>query len=242
MRRMITPSTLKQTIACPPSAVLSREAPFTQNMAAIYGTILHRTAERVLKGIIKDAYEDVGYTEKNISLDKPGARMVESYVEYVRSLNGIIWVEQRMDFSLAFGLPVKSAVGLGDALVYTLDQTLHCIDLKTGTYKQDPAPGGNAWPQTATYGMGAYRRFRWALPIKRINQVIWQGRKTYEHLSSPSDLERWRIQVTNLSAHVYRLAEAHDSGQGIGKENFKPSLANCRFCNAVACPFNAYKQ
>lgn len=239
MRRMITPSTLKQTIACPPSAVLSRDAPFTQGLAAIYGTILHRTAERVLKGIIPTANADIGYTEKSMSLDKPGARMAQSYVDDIRSLGGRIWVEQRMDFSLQFGLPVKSAVGLCDCIVYTPDETLWSIDLKTGTYKQDPAPGGNAWPQTATYGMGAYNRFKWALPIKRIKQVIWQGRKTYEHLSSPSDLERWRIQVTNLSAHVYRLAEAHDSGQGIGRENFKPSLENCRFCNAVACPFRA---
>lgn len=237
MRRMITPSTLKQTLACPPSAVLSRHAEFTQNLQAINGDILHRTAERCLKGETQKTCEDIGYTYKNLSLTRAGARQMQAFCDDMTRLRGRMWVEQKMDMSRAFGLPAGSSVGKIDVTIWTPDETVHIVDLKTGTHKQNPAPGGNAWSQCATYGVAAMQRFKWALPIKRYRLAIWQNGKETEHIAAPSDLDRWRIQVTNVAAHVYAMAEAYDKGEGIARQNFKPSIDNCRFCNAVNCDY-----
>lgn len=238
-RGLITPSSLKQTIACPPSAVYGRESTFSQGLPAIRGDFIHAVSEDVFQNKRPNAASAIGETHKKlVTFAHSDAVLSQAYVDWGRSLADWFRVEWQVDLSRRFALPPKSCRGKIDLTSYDRKyRIVHISDLKTGTWPVDPKPGGGGWPQMATYGVGALYRLRQVFDIRFMRLNIWQNFKVESYDATPEQLYAWQAQITALAARVFAMARDYDRGKNIPRDEHKPSNDNCRFCNAPRCPY-----
>lgn len=185
------------------------------------GTRLHEYAAALLKG--ERIFPDLTEEEEE--------EVVQVYVDYVRreADGGVLWVEERIDFSHVVDVPAST--GTADAIIL-LDQTAKIIDLKTGRGVKVDAEDN---PQAMLYALGALELTSLLSDVKIVKLVIVQPR--LDHTSE------WEISVDDLIAWGKTVkapaqeAVAYVGVQKLPDEAFQPTEHGCRFCRAKAhCP------
>jgi hypothetical protein len=142
---------------------------------------------------------------------------VQGYVDYVMSLPGTRYIENRVDFSEF----VPEGFGTSDAIVLQ-DQTIDVVDLKYGKGKKVDADS----PQGKLYAIGALAKY--AFIFEHVEQVrihIYQPR--LDHIDvfeiSRAELLAWAVD------YVKPRAQLAFAGQG----DFNPGN-HCDFCRGRA--------
>lgn len=221
---LLSASSAKRWLNCPPSARLNDEVEDITSDFAAEGTDAHTLCEFKLRNAL-------GLTRET-QMPKLGwynAEMEEcanNYVAYVQETiadikktcpDPVVLIEQRLDFSRY----VPEGFGTGDCVIVA-DDVLHVIDYKHGrgvpVYAEDN-------PQMMLYALGALEIFDFLYDIKRVVMTIYQPRisniSTAEMASA--DLHAWA--ETEL-APIAKLAYE-------GKGDFKTG-DHCRFCKIKA--------
>lgn len=186
---------------CPAAPRICEGLPDDTSPYAEEGTKAHAQAEAMLRG------EEGPFPEM--------AADVQPYVDYVNSLPGDRWFEQRLDYTEW----VPEGFGTADAVVIDGD-LLTIIDLKFGmgvrVYAQDNS-------QMRIYAIAALQRWQWDYGISRIKMTICQPR--LDHVSEDTlgigEILDWGNEVKRKAALTLDPAAPAVPGE-----------KQCRWCKA----------
>lgn len=222
---LLSASSSKQWLNCPPSAKLCAEVADRSSAYAKQGTDAHTLCEyKVLLATGKKAAWDP--TEHLTYYDAEMENCAEEYSQYVleeylkaKELcpDPEILVEQRLDFSKW----VPKGFGTGDCIIVA-DGVLHIIDFKYGLGVLVEAKGN---PQMMCYALGALDIYDGIYDIKTVKMTIFQPRR--DNISSfemdKEELLHWADTVLAPTAQL-----AYE-----GKGDFKAG-EHCQFCKVKA--------
>ena len=218
----LSASSSHRWIACPGSVVAEEGISDRGSIFAEEGTAAHELAEICLTNG-HAAYELIGQPlpENNAyTVTSDMADHVQTFVDYVKSHNGYLMSEQRVDFSNV----VPEGFGTADAIVIQ-DDLLTVIDLKYGKGVQVDAEDNT---QALLYAIGARNEFGSIYDIKRIKMAIVQPR--LDHISE------WEINIHDLMKWECRIAEAAQRTLEANAARV-PGEKQCQWCKAKAdCP------
>ncbi len=165
---LLSASSAKRWIACPPSARIAAEFPDRESEAAVAGTIAHAQAEKWFQDGITPT-------------DPYVLRYVAAVTCLVREMeNPTLLIEQRIDYSHI----APKGFGTADCIIYNRE-TLHIIDFK---YGENVLVESQNNPQMALYALGAIRQLK-IIP-KEIKMTIFQPRM--------DNLSTWTITAAEL--------------------------------------------
>jgi hypothetical protein len=197
-----------------------KDFPNTTSVFAEEGTAAHELAEMLLRG---DSWNNViGETllESNVVVTQDMYDYVMTYVSYVNSISGELFIEQRVDFSHI----APEGFGTSDAIVIN-DETMTIIDLKYGKGVRVDAENNT---QGILYALGAVNDYGMLFNIKTINIVIVQPR--LDHISE------WTIGIDELNRWGERLKQAAELTLSENAPRV-PGEKQCQWCRAKAtCP------
>lgn len=222
---LLSASSSKQWLNCPPSAKLCAEVADRSSAYAKQGTDAHTLCEyKVLLATGKKAAWDP--TEHLTYYDAEMENCAEEYSQYVleeylkaKELcpDPEILVEQRLDFSKW----VPKGFGTGDCIIVA-DGVLHIIDFKYGLGVLVEAKGN---PQMMCYALGALDIYDGIYDIKTVKMTIFQPRR--DNVSSYEiDKEELLTWADTVLAPTAQLAYE-------GKGDFKAG-DHCQFCKVKA--------
>ena len=184
---LLSASSAKRWIACPPSARIAAEFPDRESEAAVAGTIAHAQAEKWFQ-------DGVTPTDPYV------LRYVAAVTCLVREMeNPTLLIEQRVDYSHI----APKGFGTADCIIYNRD-VLHIIDFKYGDGVLVEADDN---PQMALYALGAIRQLK-IIP-KSIKMTIFQPRM--------DNLTTWEVDMTQLQQignHIRKRADLAWKGKG----------------------------
>ena len=205
---------------CPGSVFAEKDYPNTTSVFAEEGTAAHELAEILLRG---DSWHNViGETllESGVVVTQDMYDYVQSYVSYVNSISGELFIEQRVDFSHI----APDGFGTSDAIVINGD-TMTIVDLKYGKGIRVDAENNT---QGILYALGAVNDYGMLFDIKTINIVIVQPR--LDHISE------WTIGIDELNRWGERLKQAAELALSENAPR-SPGEKQCQWCRAKAtCP------
>ena len=208
---------------CPGSVFAEKDFPNTTSVFAEEGTAAHELAEMLLRGDDEIVFGNIigaPLPESNVVVTQDMYDYVQSYVSYVNSISGELFVEQRVDFSHI----APDGFGTSDAIVIN-DETMTIVDLKYGKGVRVDAENNT---QGILYALGAVNDYGMLFNIKTINIVIVQPR--LDHISE------WTIGIDELNRWGERLKQAAEL---TATENAPrvPGEKQCQWCRAKAtCP------
>ena len=184
---LLSASSAKRWIACPPSARIAAEFPDRESEAALVGTLAHAQAEKwFLDGVTPT--------------DPYVLRYVAAVTGLVREMESpTLLIEQRIDFSHI----APKGFGTADCIIYNRD-ILHIIDFKYGDGVLVEA-GDN--PQMALYALGAIRQLK-IIP-NSIRMTIFQPRM--------DNVTTWEVDMHRLQQignHIRKRADLAWKGKG----------------------------
>ena len=232
---LLAPSASSRWLRCPASVIWTSRAPRGESSAfAQEGTWAHALAERYLRaGIDGTPDEEVRFTDEEVTaivaagLDPEGFRgPVMEYVGYVRSIPGMLLVEQELDLEPITG--EKGAKGTSDAVIIDEAGEIHICDLKYGRGEQVEADHNT---QLAIYAGAAIASFGFMADIKVVNLHIVQPRLSHTVVwTAPLDVfEPFLEDIRKGAAKALRLFES--VGDGTPAEcNYHPGPVACRWC------------
>ena len=232
---LLAPSASSRWLRCPASVIWTSRAPRGESSAfAQEGTWAHALAERYLRaGIDGTPDEEVRFTDEEVTaivaagLDPEGFRgPVMAYVGYVRSIPGMLLVEQELDLEPITG--EKGAKGTSDAVIIDEAGEIHICDLKYGRGEQVEADHNT---QLAIYAGAAIASFGFMADIKVVNLHIVQPRLSHTVVwTAPLDVfEPFLEDIRKGAAKALRLFES--VGDGTPAEcNYHPGPVACRWC------------
>jgi hypothetical protein len=209
---------------CPGSVFAEKDLPNTTSVFAEEGTAAHELAELLLRGddeltLVGDV---IGVTlpDSGVVVTQDMYDYVQTYVSYVNSISGELFVEQRVDFSHI----APDGFGTSDAIVIN-DNTMTIIDLKYGKGVRVDAENNT---QGILYALGAVNDYGMLFNIKTINIVIVQPR--LDHISE------WTIGIDELNRWGERLKQAAELSLSDNAPR-SPGEKQCQWCRAKAtCP------
>lgn len=220
---LLAPSAAHRWLRCPGSVPLSAEIFEAASPFALEGTWAHRLAELRLTGH-DDFPDDEAAKAAADGVDVAGLNgPVNFYVDFVKSLGGRLFVEQRLSIS---GIThEEGARGTSDAVILK-ENELIVADLKFGMGDKIEA-GEN--PQLMIYAGAAYQAFSVAYDIDTVTMIIVQPR--LDHVS------QWSITVDELETRLAQISEKADQCLTMAKLEpdrwqFAPSLEACKYCKA----------
>ncbi len=178
---LLSASSAKKWINCPPSARLEDSIPEKESIYAKEGTLAHHICElklqklftdknmtdRVYKSRLKKLQQDELYAPEMDGL-------TDEYVDYASSIAfgfpaaPFVAVEKRLDYSPW----APEGFGTGDCVIL-YGKELHIIDFKYGRGVPVKAEGNY---QLALYALGAYHEFGMLFPIENVHLHIVQPR------------------------------------------------------------------
>lgn len=221
---VLSASSSKMWIACPPAARLNAAAADTSSEYAQQGSEAHQLAEFKVKHSLGDNIQDP--TESLTYFDNEMADCTDSYALYITEQiekakqhckDPIVIIEQRVDFSKW----VPGGFGTADAIIVS-DDVLTIIDLKYGLGVLVDAEKNS---QMMCYALGALQLFDGIYDIEKISMTIFQPRR--EHIStyevSKKELFDWADTILKPAAQL--------ASKGEGE--FKAG-EHCRFCKVKA--------
>ena len=232
---LLAPSASSRWLRCPASVIWTSRAPRGESSAfAQEGTWAHALAERYLRaGIDGTPDDEVRFTDEEVTaivaagLDPDDFRgPVMEYVNYVRSIPGMLLVEQELDLEPITG--EKGAKGTSDAVVIDEAGEIHICDLKYGRGEQVEADHNT---QLAIYAGAAIAAFSFMADIKIVNLHIVQPRLSHTVVwTAPLDVfEPFLGDIRKGAAKALRLFET--VGDGTPAEcNYHPGPVACRWC------------
>lgn len=185
---VLSASSSKRWLNCPPSAKLNAEIPDITTEYAKEGTDAHELAEykvNQLLGIKADnPAENLDYYNQEME------DCTDIYAQYIAEQmsqysSPVVMVEQRIDFSRY----VPGGFGTGDCIIVA-DDVLTVIDFK---YGKGVAVKAEYNPQMMLYALGALEMFSILYDINEVKMVIFQPRieNISEFSMSVSDLMNW---------------------------------------------------
>lgn len=221
---ILSPSSMKRIIACPPSALENARIPDEETEYAAQGTDAHALCEYKLRKYLGESVEDP--RENMTWYDQEMEEHTDAYLDFVagqlkeakkRCIDATVMVEQKLDMT-EYG---NGMFGTADCVIVA-DGDLHIIDFKYGsgvTVSAEDESGINA--QLACYGLGALMLYEFIYDIETVTMTIFQPRKG--NISSVTvdvdDLQRWGEEI--LKPAVALALE--------GKGEYHAG-DHCRFC------------
>ena len=217
---VLSASSSKRWLNCPPSAKLNAEIPDITTEYAKEGTDAHELAEykvNQLLGIKSDnPTENLDYYNQEMEdcTDRYAQYIGEQMSQYS---SPVVMVEQRLDFSRY----VPGGFGTGDCIIVA-DDVLTIIDFK---YGKGIAVEAEYNPQMMLYALGALEMFSILYDINEVKMVIFQPRieNISEFSMSVSDLMNWAENELRPKAELAAKGE----GEFCAGEH-------CRFCKVKA--------
>ena len=217
---VLSASSSKRWLNCPPSAKLNAEIPDITTEYAKEGTDAHELAEykvNQLLGIKADnPAENLDYYNQEME------DCTDIYAQYIAEQmsqysSPVVMVEQRIDFSRY----VPGGFGTGDCIIVA-DDTLTVVDFK---YGKGVAVEAEYNPQMMLYALGALEMFSILYDINEVKMVIFQPRiENISEFSMPiSDLMSWAENELKPKAELAAKGE----GEFCAGEH-------CRFCKVKA--------
>ena len=221
---LLSASSAHRWIACPPSALLSKNFEDVSSSFAQEGTDAHTLAQYKLENSLgintKDPTEALSfYNEEMNSHAENYAIFVLEQVEKTKETcaDPQVLIEQKLDFSKY----VPGGYGYVDCLIIA-DGTLTVIDYKYGLGIEVSAKKN---PQMFCYALGALALFDGIYDIDNVHMVIYQPRRENisEYNISTNELIKWAEEVLSPTAELAIN----------GKGEYK-SGEHCQFCKAKA--------
>lgn len=222
---ILSASSSKRWLSCPPSARLERKFPDKASEAAKEGTLAHALAEVSIKhwlGELSDAAakEQQAQIEADDLYNSDMQEHVKEYVdiciEKINEAQGIALVEERLNFSRW----VRNGFGTGDMVIIG-NGILEIIDLKYGKGVPVSAEGNT---QMQLYALGAIEQYGYIYDFDHVRMSIFQPRNRglSTQLLSVDELLDWGEVIKPIAELAYA-----------GKGEFKAG-DHCRFCRAAA--------
>ena len=221
---LLSASSSKRWLNCPPSARLCAGVEDTTSEYAKEGTDAHTLCEYKVKTMLgiemQDPTADLSYYDEEME------RCANDYACYIMEgledikaycKDPLVLIEQRLDFSKY----VPDGFGTGDCLIVA-DNTLYIIDFKYGKGVEVDSEDN---PQMMCYAIGALELFDRLYDIENVCMIIFQPR--IENISvsnmSVTELYNW---AENTLKPIAQLAYE-------GKGEFKAG-DHCQFCKIKA--------
>lgn len=224
----LRPSAASRWIACPASALLSKDIPPTPSGdAAQAGTAIHALAEECYQFDL-DPFESEGDTVEGVKLAKWHCEMAASHVEAIKDLERFagranVRVEEQVSYCESEAVRLR---GTADAIGIAKHRgTIVILDLKTGAQYVDEDSD-----QLKIYALGAIKKFN--LDINEVELQINQPRTggLRIHSMTVQELQAWE-QSTLIPAIIAATDPATQP---------KPSEKACQYCPAkLTCPAQA---
>lgn len=237
LHAILSPSSAARWTRCPGSVALTRGMPDEGSKYADDGTATHELAALCLQSG-SDASAFLGrifpVNGSDYEVDDARAERAQFYVDYVRSLGGEVFVEQRLSIQGITG--EEGAHGTSDAVVVTQDELI-IVDLKDGM--GEVVAENNE--QLIIYAMAALRHFEF-LEFDHVRMVIVQPRQ--------NAIREWDIPVADLVERAGVISEAamlswcYLGGDPlpVNPRHLSPGDKQCKYCKAKAtCPALAEK-
>ncbi len=222
---LLSASSSKQWLHCPPSVRLQEGFPNESSVYAAEGTFAHEVCEykvrKYLHERVKRPQSEEFYTEEIDQITDVYAEFVISVIEEMRR-NGcepLVMVEERVDYSHI----APSGFGTADMLIVGKDGNgkglLHVVDFKTG---QGVFVDCDHNSQMMLYALGGLAAYGYIYEIETVRMTIVQPRldniSTFE--CSRKELEDWGESIKPTAKLAFE-----------GKGEQKPGDW-CRFCRA----------
>ena len=221
---VLSASSSKQWIHCPPSARLQEPFPNDSSVFAEEGTWAHELCEYKVKKYLherKKRPQSEFYTEEIEQATDIYAEFVISIIEGMKR-NGVeplCFVEERLDFSNI----VPEGFGTGDMIILGKDEQgrglIHICDYKNGKGVFVDAHENS---QMMLYATGALNAYGYIYEIEIVRMSIIQPRleniSTYE--MTADDLRTWGESIKPIAQMAFEGKGAQNSGEW------------CRFCRA----------
>ena len=222
---LLSASSSKQWLHCPPSVRLQENFPNESSVYAAEGTFAHEVCEykvrKYLKERVKRPQSEEYDTEEIEQITDVYAEFVISIIEQMKE-NGcepLAFVEERVDYSHI----APSGFGTADMLIIGTDEQwrgiLHVCDFKTGAGVFVDADHNS---QMMLYAIGALAAYGFLYDIEIVRMSIIQPRldniSTFE--CSRQELEDWGESIKPIAKLAYE-----------GKGEQHPGDW-CRFCRA----------
>ena len=222
---LLSASSSKQWLHCPPSVRLQEGFPNESSVYAEEGTFCHSVCEykvrKYLKERVKRPQSEEFYTEEIDQITDVYYEFVVGVIEEMKR-NGcepLVLVEERVDYSHI----APSGFGTADMLIVGRDMdgkgVLHIVDFKAGAGIYVEVDHNS---QLSLYALGGLHAYGYIYPIETIRMSIVQPRldnvNTFE--CSREELEAWGESIKPIAKMAF---------EGKGEQN--PGEW-CRFCRA----------
>lgn len=222
---LLSASSSKQWLHCPPSVRLQEGFPNESSVYAEEGTFAHEVCEykvrKYLHERVKRPQSEEFYTEEIDQITDVYAEFVVGVIEQMKrdGCEPLVLVEEKVDYSHI----APSGFGTADMLIVGKDENgkglLHIIDFKAGAGIFVDVDHNS---QLSLYALGGLHAYGYIYPIEIIRMTIVQPR--LENLStfecSRKELEEWGESIKPIAKMAYE-----------GKGEQKPGEW-CRFCRA----------
>lgn len=222
---LLSASSSKQWLNCPPSARLQEGFPNESSSYAEEGTFAHSVCEYKVKKYLHERVSrpqsEEWYTEEIDQITDVYAEFVITIIEEMKR-NGcepLVLVEERVDY----GHIAPSGFGTADMLIIGKDENgkglLHICDFKTG---QGVFVDANHNSQMMLYALGGLAAYGYIYEIETVRMSIIQPRldniSTYE--TTRAELEAWGESIKATAKMAYEGRGEQKTGEW------------CRFCRA----------
>jgi len=171
---ILSASSSVRWINCPGSVRLTKDIPSSSSKFARHGSAAHALCERCLRdGSNAEDHQglQIKIEDDVYEVDEEMVDAVQVYLDFVRSLSGELYVEQRVDYS---PWAVKDSFGTADAIVIDWNQRhMTVCDFKFGAGIAVSAVKNS---QLGLYALGAINEFGHLGGIDTIQLAIIQPR------------------------------------------------------------------
>ena len=222
---LLSASSSKQWLNCPPSARLQEQFPNESSVYAAEGTFAHEVCEykvrKYLKERVKRPQSEEYYTEEIDQITDVYAEFVISIIEEMKrsGCEPLVMVEERVDYTHI----APSGFGTADMLIVGKDENgngvLHIADFKTG---QGVFVEADHNSQMMLYALGGLAAYGYIYDIKTVRMSIIQPR-----LDNISTFECTREELENWGESIRETAKLAYAGKGEQRAGDW-----CRFCRA----------
>ena len=230
---LLSASSSKQWLNCPPSARLQLNFPNESSVYAEEGTFAHSVCEYKVKKYlherVKRPQSEEFYTEEIDQITDIYAEVVISVIEEMKR-NGcepLVLVEERVNYSHI----APSGFGTADMLVVGVDENgkglLHILDFKAG---RGVFVNANHNTQMMLYALGGLNAYGYIYPIETVRMTIIQPRldniSTFE--CSREELEAWGNSIKDTAKLAYEGKGEQKAGEWCFFCRAKPVCKACK--------------